>query len=82
MTKVEEIRQAIDKLTPRERVELNALLHEPQAGAETLHVSHAAADFLATEARAELESGVAQIHESPAAFAASTRAGGCGIVRP
>jgi prevent-host-death family protein len=40
-------------------------------GSPALRVSNAAADFLANEARAELETGVAQVHESPAAFAAS-----------
>ncbi|MEI6084292.1 MAG: hypothetical protein WCS70_08320 [Verrucomicrobiota bacterium] len=95
MTKVEEIRQTIEKLTPRERAELNALLQNwteddwdrqmatdstpggkldklrQQAEAVTLQVSDAAANFLANEARTELESGVAQVHESPTAFAAS-----------
>lgn len=37
-----------------------------------LRVSDAAAEFLADEARAELAVGVAQVHESPAAFAAAT----------
>lgn len=37
----------------------------------TLTVSDTAAAYLAHEARAELESGVAQVHESPAAFAAA-----------
>ncbi|MGD0016610.1 MAG: type II toxin-antitoxin system prevent-host-death family antitoxin [Verrucomicrobiia bacterium] len=36
-----------------------------------LRVSESAADYLAHEARAELEMGVAQIHESPTAFAAA-----------
>ena len=36
-----------------------------------LRVSESAANYLAREARAELESGVAQVHESPAAFAAA-----------
>jgi|GEM_PF-2327390 len=36
-----------------------------------LRVSDVAADFLAYEARAELETGAAQVHESPAAFAAA-----------
>ena len=36
-----------------------------------LCVSDSAADYLAHEARAELETGVAQVHESPATFAAS-----------
>jgi prevent-host-death family protein len=40
-------------------------------GSPALRVSNAAADFLANEARAELETGVAQVHESPAEFAAS-----------
>ena len=40
-------------------------------GSPALHVSDAAADYLAREARAELEAGIAQVHESPAAFAAS-----------
>jgi prevent-host-death family protein len=39
-------------------------------GSPALRVSDAAADFLANEARLELEAGVAQVHESPAAFAA------------
>jgi prevent-host-death family protein len=38
-------------------------------GSPELSVSDAAADFLANEARLELETGVAQVHESPAAFA-------------
>jgi prevent-host-death family protein len=38
-------------------------------GAPALNVSDAAASFLANEARAELGLGVAQVHESPAAFA-------------
>jgi len=37
----------------------------------SLHVSDAAADYLAHEARMELETGVAQVHESPTAFAAA-----------
>jgi prevent-host-death family protein len=40
-------------------------------GSPALCVSDAAADYLAHEARAELESGVAQVHESPAPFAAA-----------
>ncbi len=36
-----------------------------------LSVSDAAANFLTHEARAELEMGVAQVHESPAAFVAA-----------
>ena len=40
-------------------------------GSPALRVSDAAADYLANEARAELAAGVAQVHESPAAFAAS-----------
>ncbi len=36
-----------------------------------LRVSDAAANFLTHEARAELEMGVAQVHESPAVFAAA-----------
>jgi len=36
-----------------------------------LRVSDAAADYLANEARVELETGVAQVHESPAKFAAA-----------
>lgn len=51
-------------------------------GSPSLRASDAAADFLANEARAESASGVAQVHESPAAFATSTRRIGCGIVRP
>jgi len=45
----------------------------PVADDETasLSVSDAAADYLTHEARTELEAGVAQVHESPAAFAAS-----------
>ncbi len=38
-------------------------------GSPTLRVSDTAADYLANEARAELETGAAQVHESPAAFA-------------
>ena len=40
-------------------------------GDPALHVSDSAADYLANEARAELKTGVAQVHESPAAFAAA-----------
>lgn len=40
-------------------------------GSPALHVSDEAADFLANEARLELQTGVAQVHESPAAFAAT-----------
>jgi prevent-host-death family protein len=40
-------------------------------GSPALRVSNAAAAFLAHEARAELEAGVATVHESPAAFAAA-----------
>jgi hypothetical protein len=40
-------------------------------GSPSLRVSDAAADFLANKARAELASGVAQVHESPAKFAAA-----------
>ncbi len=40
-------------------------------GAPALQVSDAAADYLAREARAELEAGVAKVHESPAAFASA-----------
>ena len=40
-------------------------------GSPELRVSDAAADFLANEARSELEAGVAQVHKSSAAFAAA-----------
>jgi prevent-host-death family protein len=40
---------------------------------EPLQISDSAADYLAHEARLELESGRAQVHESPAAFAATLR---------
>ncbi|MBM3860160.1 MAG: type II toxin-antitoxin system Phd/YefM family antitoxin [Verrucomicrobia bacterium] len=43
----------------------------PADEAPALRVSNAAADYLAHEARTELEDGVAQVHESPAAFAAT-----------
>jgi prevent-host-death family protein len=38
-------------------------------GSPALHVSDSAADYLANEARLELETGLAQVHESPAKFA-------------
>ena len=40
---------------------------------QALRVSDAAAEFLANEARAELKSGVAQVHKSPTAFATSLK---------
>ncbi|HVM62905.1 MAG TPA: type II toxin-antitoxin system prevent-host-death family antitoxin [Verrucomicrobiae bacterium] len=40
-------------------------------GSPDLRVSDAAADFLAREARTELNAGVAQVHESPAVFASA-----------
>jgi prevent-host-death family protein len=46
-----------------------AIVPVDENGSRELRVSDEAADFLANEARAELASGVAQVHESPAAFA-------------
>jgi prevent-host-death family protein len=40
-------------------------------GLPALHVSDAAADYLAHEARVELEAGGAKVYESPAKFAAA-----------
>lgn len=40
-------------------------------GSPDLRATDAAADFLANDARLELETGVAQVHESPAKFAAA-----------
>ena len=48
-----------------------AIVPLDENGSPELHVSDSAAEFLANEARAELSLGVAQVHESPAAFAAS-----------
>jgi len=46
-----------------------AIVPVDEDGSPELHVSDAAADYLANEARLELETGVAQVHESPAKFA-------------
>ncbi len=48
-----------------------AIVPVDEDGSPALRVSDTAADYLAHEARAELEAGLAQVHESPAAFAAS-----------
>ena len=48
-----------------------AIVPVDATGSPHLRVSDAAADFLANEARLELQSGLAQVHESPAAFAAA-----------
>ena len=48
-----------------------AIVPVDEDGSPALRVSDAAADFLANEARFELHTGVAQVHESPAKFAAA-----------
>ena len=50
-----------------------AIVPAESARTQALRVSDAAADYLAQEARAELENGLAQVHESAAALAASLR---------
>jgi len=48
-----------------------AIVPVDEDGSPALRASDAAAEFLAHEARAELDAGVAQVHESPAKFAAA-----------